>query len=156
MIGIRGDETLARGDHRCEAALHVRGAAAVQNSVAHDRLERVGLPFFARPGRHDVGMTGEAQDRTLAAVARPEIFDGAERHVLDAETEGLQALPDELQAAVIFGADGGAADQVLGEGEGGVGVGRQSQGLQVRPRQVRARSYSEDPRWRQAAVVTRI
>jgi hypothetical protein len=33
-----------------------------------------------------------------------------------------------LQAAVVFRADGGAADQVLGEGERSVGVGRQSQG----------------------------
>src|SRR5687767_12392424 len=112
-----GDETLARGDHRCEAALHVCGAAAVQNSVANDRLERVGLPFLARPGRYDVGMAGEAQERPPAAVCGPEIFDGPERHVLDAETVRLQALTDELEAAAIFGTDGGAADQVLGEGE---------------------------------------
>ena len=76
-------------------------------------------------------MTGEAQHGASAAVTRPEVFDRAERHALDAEAVGLQALSDDLQAAVIFGADGGAADQILGEGERGVGVGRQSQGLQL-------------------------
>ena len=59
----------------------------------------------------------------------PEIFDRAERHALDAEAVRLQALRDELQAAVILRADGRTADQFLGEGERRVGVGRQSQGL---------------------------
>jgi hypothetical protein len=61
-------------------------------------------------------------------MPRPQILDRAERHALDAEADGFQALADELQTAVVLGADGRAADQVLGEGESRVGVGRQSRG----------------------------
>src|SRR4029453_5618107 len=96
-------------------------------AVAHNGLEGVGLPLLTRTGGDDIRMTSEAQHRPSAAMPRPEIFDRAERHALDAEAVCLQALANELQAAVILGADGRAADQVLGEGERGVGVGRQSQ-----------------------------
>jgi hypothetical protein len=73
-------------------------------------------------------MTGETQHRPGVAMSRPEILNRAEWHALDAEAGSFQTLADHLQAAVVFRADGRAADQVLGEGERSVGVGRQSQG----------------------------
>ena len=63
VFGMLRDEALGGGDHGGEAALHVGGAATVQDAVADDRLERIGLPLLARSGRHDIGMTGEAQHR---------------------------------------------------------------------------------------------
>ena len=107
----------------------------------------IGMPLLARAGGHDIRMTGEAQHRPCAAMPRPEVLDRSERHALDAEAVRLQALRDELQAAVILGADGRTADQFLGEGERRVGVGRQSlEPPEGRPRRVWARSYSEDLR----------
>jgi hypothetical protein len=120
------DEALAGGDHRGETAFHVRRAAAVQQAVAHDRLERVGLPLLARTGGYDIRMTGETQNGPCTAVSGPEILDRTERHALDAKAGRFQALADDLQAAMVFGADGGTADEVLGEGERCVSVGRQS------------------------------
>ena len=131
VIGMRGDKALAGGHHRRESTLHVGGAAAVQDAVAHDRVERIGLPFFARAGRHDVGVTGEAQHGSGSAMPRPDVLDRAEGHPLDPKTERFQPLPDQLQAAVVLGADGRTADQFLGECERRVGVGRQSRGLRI-------------------------
>ena len=91
VVGMPGDEALGRSDHRGQTALHVGGAAAVQHAVAYDRLERVGLPFLARAGRYDVGMTGEAQHRAAIAMARPEVLDRTERHALDPEARPLAA-----------------------------------------------------------------
>src|SRR3954471_22152435 len=102
---MRSDESLAGSHHRGETALHVRCAATVQESVAHDGLERIGLPLFAWTGRHDVCMTSETQHRPCVAMSRPEILDRAERHALDAKADGFQALPDDLQTAMILGAD---------------------------------------------------
>jgi hypothetical protein len=73
-------------------------------------------------------MTGEAQNGPCTAMSCPEILDRTERHALDAKAGRFQALADDLQAAVVFGTDRRTADQFLGEGERGVGVGRQSQG----------------------------
>jgi hypothetical protein len=130
MARMRSDEPLGRGDHRRHAALHVGGAAAVQDAVAYHRLERICLPFLARAGRHDIGMAREAQDRTLAAVSRPEILDRSERHPLDPKAQGLKALADQLQATMIFGADGRTADQFLGERQRRIGIGGQRRELQ--------------------------
>ena len=44
------------------------------------------------PGRHDIRMTGEAQQRPLVAVQRPEILDRPERHALDPKADSFQPL----------------------------------------------------------------
>ncbi len=73
-----GDEPLGRRHHRREAALHVGGAASVQDAVANHGLERVGVPVLARTGRHDVRVTGEAEHRAVVCRACPEILDRTE------------------------------------------------------------------------------
>ena len=68
---VRGDEFLAGGDHGGEPALHIGGAAAVEQAVADRRLERIGAPFLQRAGRDHVGVPGEAQHRAAARRAAP-------------------------------------------------------------------------------------
>ena len=72
---MRRDEALDRRDERGERALHVGRAAPVQVAVAHDRHERIGAPRLARPGRHDVGVAGEADERRARAAPRPQVGD---------------------------------------------------------------------------------
>jgi hypothetical protein len=79
------------------------------------------MPLLARPGRDDVSVPGEAQQRALLAADGPQVRDRAERHALDAKSRCRQTLRDEIEAAVIFGTDGWSADQFLRERERGVG-----------------------------------
>src|SRR5205814_190608 len=88
VSGVRRDELLAGGDHRRKSALHVGRSAAVQHSVADVRRERVAVPLLERPRGHDVGMPGEAEHRSRAAAAGPEVLDIAKAQALDGEAAG--------------------------------------------------------------------
>jgi hypothetical protein len=93
---------------------------------------------------------GEAQQRPLGAVAGPEILHRAERHALDAEAHGLQALRDQLNATLVVGADRRTADQVLGEEQrrvvGGSRQVRELRGGAGMTREDAARSYIQGSR----------
>jgi hypothetical protein len=77
-------------------------------------------------------MTGEAEHGLRVAVARPEILHRSERHALDAKAQRLEARRDQLQTALILGADRRSANELggqverVGRGFGGSGQGRNS------------------------------
>ena len=75
-----------RGDERRDAALHVTGAAAVQDAVAHLAGERTGLPVRGA-NRHDVGVTGKADVRRAGADAGEQVVDLAVAQRCDGEAE---------------------------------------------------------------------
>ncbi|MNN21554.1 hypothetical protein D3C81_1348810 [compost metagenome] len=119
------------GDHEAgDGGLHVRRAPAVELAVAVGGLERVRLPLVHRAGRHHVGMAGEGQQLACrarrAALHRPQVGHAevvrAADEVFAYEAEGLQAGFQHGLAAFVSGRDGAAADQVFGQGEGGVHV----------------------------------
>lgn len=119
VLGVVGDEALAGGNEAGDAGFHVGGAAAVEVSVALGGLEGGGCPLFGRAGGDDVGVAGEAEQGGAVAAPCPEVAGIAERQVFDLETDGLQALGDDVLAAVVVGGDGGLGDELFGESEGG-------------------------------------
>ena len=119
MVRMARNESLGRDDHRRQAALHVGRAASVEHAVAHDGLERIGVPFLARSGRDHVRMAGEAEHGPRRTAAGPEVVDRGVGQALVAEPEGRQPGADDVEAAVIFGADRGSAEQVFGQRERG-------------------------------------
>ncbi len=115
MLRMPGNKFFDRGDERRQRALHVRRATPVQHAVAHGWNERVAVPLICRPGRHHVGMPGEAHQRPGVAAPRPQIVHLAAAHFFQAETERRKARTDDVQAAVIRRREGAARDELLGE-----------------------------------------
>ncbi|MNE83134.1 hypothetical protein D3C80_1799250 [compost metagenome] len=80
------------------------------------------LPGLRRAGGDHVGVAGEAQHRTVAAItpgaAGPEVVHFLDAHRLQGETAGGQALHHQLHAVGIDRSDGGTADQLAGKGQG--------------------------------------
>ena len=70
---------------------------------------------LARAGGHDVGVAGEAEHRLVGAAPGPQVIDRAEFQPLDAEPERLEAGLDQVQAAVVVGADRGPAHQFFSQ-----------------------------------------
>jgi len=103
MCGMSGDELLGGRDHRREPALHISRPASIEHAIAHCRHEGVASPFLERAGRHDIGVSCEAEHRPAAAPARPEVRHTAERHQLDHEADLAQTRSDQLLAALIRG-----------------------------------------------------
>jgi hypothetical protein len=121
MVGMLPDKILDRGDERRQRALHVGGAAPVQQSVAHLRRERVARPLPARAGRHHVGVAGERQQRLDGAAPRPEVVDLAEAQALDLEPERFEARDHQFLTALVLRRDRWPGDQLLGEFQGFIG-----------------------------------
>ena len=67
-----------------------------------------------RPGRHHIGMAGEAKHRAAAAALRPEIIDRTEAQVLDLEADRLQTLDHQRLAAAVGGTHRWRANQLAG------------------------------------------
>ena len=114
-----------RRHHAGDAALHVDGAAPEQFAVLDDGGERIVPPAARIAGRHHVGVAGEEKVRTADAEAGVEIVDVrraglGEDGPMHLEAGIAQHLPDEGERAAFRRRDGGAADQRLGEGEGGM------------------------------------
>ena len=82
FVDMRG----RRGDEGRDAALHVAGTAADQKSVADLAGEGVGSPAGRARG-DDVRVSGEAEMRRTGAAAGEQVGGGAEREVVDGETE---------------------------------------------------------------------
>ena len=119
VTGMTCDEALRGDHHRRKTAFHVRSAPAIQSSVADLRDEGIAAPVLPRPGRHDVGMTGEAEHRRSAPAARPEVCDGSEGQLLVAEAACRESRADHVQAAVVVGAHRRTTHEVERQVEGG-------------------------------------
>ena len=117
VVRMLRDKILDGRDKRRQRALHVGGAASVQEAVAHRGRERIAGPFFFRTGGHDIGVTGKGDDRFGGAAPRPEIIDIAEAQAMYLKAERLQAFDHQLLAAGIVRCERGAGDQLFGEFE---------------------------------------
>ena len=116
----RGGKALQGDGHRSDARFHVGGATSVESAVAEGGFEGRARPGGKVAGRDDVGVSGEGDERSAAAVRRPEVVSVAEAEMADDESCRLQAGSDERLAASVVRGDGGAADERLQEIEGGV------------------------------------
>jgi hypothetical protein len=119
MLRALGDERFRGDDERGDGGLHVRRAAPVELAVTDRGHEGIGMPFGQRPGRHHIGVAGEADDGLRGTAARPEILHGAERHRLAAESGPLEPCGDEALATPVFRGDGLARDELFRELQSG-------------------------------------
>ena len=116
-------EVAERGrDEAGDAALHIDGAAAVEDAVANFTGERRHGPGFEIARRHDIGVSGEAEMRAARANARVEVLHirrtgFRERHAVHGETAPLQHAGEILQRAAFGRRHRRTADQVAGDRE---------------------------------------
>jgi hypothetical protein len=115
VLGLGGDEGFGGGDESCQRSFHVGGAAPVQHPLLAQRLEGIAVPLFERAAGDDVGMTGQTEQRTAAAAARPEVADRAALDELAAEADGFETAGDDRQAAGVVGGQRATGDELLGE-----------------------------------------
>ena len=102
---------------RRERSLHVRRAASVQVAVAKRRRERVARPVVERAGRHDIGVSGEADHRRRVAATRPQVGDAVDNQRLAAKSKRREARGDQSLAAGVVGRQRAAGDQRARERE---------------------------------------
>src|SRR5579862_9103624 len=76
------------------------------------------LPLLERAGGHDIRVPGEAEDRGVRSVARPEIVDVAVSQPLNLKPSGSQTLCHDLLATLIRGGHRRTRHQIAGELEG--------------------------------------
>ena len=69
VVGMLGNETLAGGNETGNAGFHIRRAATIQTAFTFGRFKRWRIPFFNRACRHDVGMSGKAEHRSLRTAS---------------------------------------------------------------------------------------
>jgi len=100
-----------------DGGFHIAGAAAVENPVLDHAGERVLFPGLWTRG-NDIGMAGETQMSAGAWAFCEKILDVAEGKMGDCEIDFLKCCCQHPLGAGIFGGDGGAAKQGLGEGNG--------------------------------------
>ncbi|MNT44039.1 hypothetical protein D3C72_1805400 [compost metagenome] len=112
------------GDPGGDAALHVHGAASVQDAVAGLALERGGGPGGDVAGRHHVGVAGEAEVGRGRAAPGVEVLDAGvmthagrplEHHAAAGEAQPGQGAFQHVHRPFVGGGDGGNADQVAGQ-----------------------------------------
>ncbi len=75
-------------------------------------------PLVRRPGRHDIGVAGEAKHRPAAPALGPEIIHRTELQLLDGKADGLEPLDHQRLAAAVGRADRGARNQFLRQTQG--------------------------------------
>ena len=104
-----------------DAALHVAGAATVEDAVAELGAEGSGMPRRI-PRRHHVGVARETDMRCAGADAGEQVGRRArriaERQVGDGEAEFGQGLREHRLRPAIVGRDRGRADQRLRQVQG--------------------------------------
>ncbi len=120
---IGGEIVQHRRDAAGDAAFHVDGAAAIEKAVLDLAGERAVAPGGLVAGRHHVGMSGKGDVRRRGADAGIEIVDVggagfAEGDAMHLEAGGFQDVFEHAERAGIGRGDGGAADQVAGNGNG--------------------------------------
>src|SRR5438876_10224601 len=113
MARVRRHELLGGGDHGGKSALHVGGAAAVEQPVADLRGKRVAAPLLERTCGHDIRVSREAEDRRFGSVPRPEVLDAAETQALNGKTGRGEPLHQDRLAAFIGGGERAAGDSGL-------------------------------------------
>src|SRR6184192_1979897 len=118
MARVRRHELLGGGDHGGQSALHVGGAAAVEQPVADLRGKRVAAPLLERTRGHDIRVSREAEDRRFGSVPRQEVLDIAKAQALDTEARGGEARGHDLLTAFVGGGDRAAGDQSLSQFNG--------------------------------------
>ena len=110
-----------RRDKGGDRPLHVDGTAAAQRAVAERGTERIERPGRARPGGHDVGMTGKAEIGPAGPVAGIEVVDlvaagaAAKDEAVASEANAFQSLGDDGERALVPRRDARPADQPGGE-----------------------------------------
>ena len=115
MIGIFGNETLAGGNKTGNAGFHIRRAATIQTAFTLGRFKRMRIPFFNRACRHDVGMSGKAEHRSLRTAAEPNIFGVTKMKLFYGKTDFLQAFGQQLLAVLVIRRNGWAGNQLFGK-----------------------------------------
>ena len=115
MIGIFGNESLAGGNKTGNAGFHIRRAAAIQTAFTLGRFKRWRIPFFNRACRHDVGMSGKAEHRSLRTTAQPNVFGVAKMKLFYGKTDFLQAFGQQLLAILVIRRNGRTGNQRFGE-----------------------------------------
>ena len=112
----------AGGNEARNRTLHVDRAAAMQQRAAHFGGEGIAGPALAR--RYDVEMAGKGDVAAGAIVAqRDQIFDRAVcafagDEAVDRKAQRFQRGLQRIEHRAGGGGDGGASDQLLGEGDG--------------------------------------
>src|SRR5690348_6814028 len=139
------DELLGRRDHGGQPAFHVGRSAAIEHAIADFRHERVAVPLIEWARRHDVGMSGKAEERGRRRAPGPEISDLSEAQRLDAKADPGEPLRKHGLAPLISGGQGTARDQIFSEFKGL----RHELGV-IRPHLQRGKR-----RWRHATVKSR-
>ena len=100
-------------DEAGDGALHVGGAAAGEDSVLDDRVERIAAPAIAR--RNDVEMAREPEMRSAAPADRHHILGRAvgrlaEHPAMDGEAERLQRVFEHVEHLAAGGRHTRAVD----------------------------------------------
>ncbi len=108
-------------DEGGDGALHVDCAAAAEDAVLDDRLERIGAPPVA--GGHHVQMSGESEMRSAFTPNRDHVLGWAvgrlaEDEAMNGETEGLQRRLQHVEHLAAGGSHARAVDQLLRKRDG--------------------------------------
>src|SRR6185437_8735523 len=111
-----------RGDAAGDAALHVHGAAAIEQAVLDLARERAMAPRRLIAGGHYVGVPGKADMRRGRADPGIEVVDVggaglAEGDAMDLEAGRFQDIFEDSERAGIGRGDRGAAQQFAGNGK---------------------------------------
>ena len=110
-----GNETLAGGNETGNAGFHIRRAATIQTAFTLGRFKRRRIPFFNRSCRHNVGVPGKAEHRSLCAAAQPNVFGVAKMKLFYGKTDFVQAFGQQLLAILVIRRNGWAGNQRFGE-----------------------------------------
>ena len=105
-------------DEGGDGALHVGGAAAVEDAVPDLGAERIGGPAGGVAHGHDIRMASETEVRGRGPKPRIEVIDALEGIAPGAEAERFQGAGQQILRAVVAGVHGRLADKGLGEGHG--------------------------------------
>ena len=112
---VVAEKALTGGDECGDAALHVCGTAAIEQTVAHLGFEGRGRPLGFRARGHYIGVTGKGEHRSLVAVARPQVTDLAAIDGFAGKSQRFQARAYQRLATGIVGCDRRPCHQLHGQ-----------------------------------------
>ena len=125
-VGLRmGSQKFFAGHHHGrERSFHVGGTPPVELAVAVAGHERIAGPGVKRAGGDHVGVAGKHEGGPLSsAEAGPQVGNAEVRRAtlqrLAGEPQARQPRGDQRLATLVAGSDGGTADELLGEAQGG-------------------------------------
>src|SRR5258706_11711745 len=129
MRGILRYKLLDRDHESGDRSLHVGGAASEELSVALGGDERVAVPLLDRAGRHDVGVTHEADKGAGVAAPSPEIAHLAVPDRLERKSDPREPFGEYPLAAAVFRGDRAPRDQFAGKPQRRAGFNGRHRGL---------------------------